>query len=592
MYLKNIGIKNIGPIEKLSVDLPFNGNNTPKPIIFVGENGAGKTILQSTIADALYEIGGKLFEDIQKSSQGGGYEYFKVLGGVNLKTGCNTGFSILKLQDENGKSIEYVDKIGVATEGDFKEFIKDFSILPSSENDNEKKVSEIEDRRDALQQEWLSGVHFYQPAYRYEEPFWKGKSFYNDILFNEEIRYNNKLGKEIEIISSTRDNKSFLLDLVLDFFVHNQMKSQSGEFINKMLWDGVNSILKKILKNEQCRLAIGARGGYRVSIMENLEDGNEKQILPSIDNLSLGESILLNLFINIIRNSENTAILTSEMRGIVAIDEIDVHLHSNLQNSVLPELISMFPKVQFIITTHSPLFVLGMKNKFGEDGFEIIDMPSGKVITSERFSEFDKAYSILKETERFEKEINKSIEKSRKSILFVEGDFDIRYIEKSAELLKKKDVLNHIEMYDANGFGGLDKIWKNYNSKLSEIVPQNILLLYDCDTNKSKGKKGKVVKHIIPTTDNTISIGIENLFTNETIKKAKKHKPAFIDITPEVEKTVRGKKISEPEKWEINKDEKGNLCDWICKNGTKEDFVNFESIFEIIDRELVNRGSQ
>ena len=120
-----------------------------------------------------------------------------------------------------------------------------------------------------------------------------------------------------------------------------------------------------------------------------------------------------------------------------------------------------------------------MKHKFGEDEFGIRNIPSGEVITSERFSEFGKAYSILKETERFEKEINKSIEKSRKPILFVEGDYDIRYIEKSAKLLEKEDVLNHIKIHGANGFGGLDKIWRNYNSKLSEIVPQNILLLYD-----------------------------------------------------------------------------------------------------------------
>jgi len=107
-----------------------------------------------------------------------------------------------------------------------------------------------------------------------------------------------------------------------------------------------------------------------------------------------------------------------------------------------------------------------------------------------------------------------------------------------------------------------------------------------------KKKRGKVVKHIIPAISNIISIGIENLFTNEIIEKAKKYKPAFIDIALERKNIVRGEKNSEPEKWEINKDEKGNLSDWICKNGTKEDFVNFESIFEIIDRELVNRGSQ
>lgn len=423
----------MGPIDNLSIDLPFNENNTPKPIIFVGENGTGKTVLQSTIVDALYEIGGELFKDIKKSSEGGNYKYFKISGGINLKTGCDTGFSILKLQSKDGQNIEYFDKVGSVTQGDFKEFIEDFSISANSKNDNEKMVSKIENQKNDLKKEWLSGVHFYQPAYRYEEPFWKNESFYNDTIFKETTRYNEDLGKKIEIISSTKDNKSFLLDLILDRYLYSEMKIELGEFINKLLWGSINSILKKILRNEQYRFAIGPRGGYRVSIVEELKDGKVKQILPSINNLSLGESVLLNLFINIVRNSGNTTTLISEMQGIVAIDEIDVHLHSNLQNSVLPELISMFPKVQFIITTHSPLFVLGMKNKFGDDGFELRNMPNGEVITSERFSEFDKAYSILKETEKFENDVKQQVINKNKPVVYVEGPTDVQYIKKAGE---------------------------------------------------------------------------------------------------------------------------------------------------------------
>ncbi len=37
MYLKHIAIKNIGPIDELSVELPFMYNQNR--ILFVGENG-------------------------------------------------------------------------------------------------------------------------------------------------------------------------------------------------------------------------------------------------------------------------------------------------------------------------------------------------------------------------------------------------------------------------------------------------------------------------------------------------------------------------------------------------------------------------
>ena len=86
MYLKNIVIANIGPIENLSVELPFKENGDPKPVIFVGENGAGKTILQSQIIDGFYEIGGSLFDDVG-IQDGLKRSFYKVSGGVNLKTG-------------------------------------------------------------------------------------------------------------------------------------------------------------------------------------------------------------------------------------------------------------------------------------------------------------------------------------------------------------------------------------------------------------------------------------------------------------------------------------------------------------------------
>jgi predicted ATPase len=48
--------------------------------------------------------------------------------------------------------------------------------------------------------------------------------------------------------------------------------------------------------------------------------------------------------------------LTS-VRGVVLVDDIDVHLHPAWQRDVVPKLSKTFPKLQFIVTTHSPLVV-------------------------------------------------------------------------------------------------------------------------------------------------------------------------------------------------------------------------------------------
>ena len=43
-----------------------------------------------------------------------------------------------------------------------------------------------------------------------------------------------------------------------------------------------------------------------------------------------------------------------EMEGIVLIDEIDLHLHPSWQVELIPALKQVFPRIQFIATTHSP----------------------------------------------------------------------------------------------------------------------------------------------------------------------------------------------------------------------------------------------
>ena len=43
--------------------------------------------------------------------------------------------------------------------------------------------------------------------------------------------------------------------------------------------------------------------------------------------------------------------------GIVLIDEIDTHLHPKWQRKIIPKLREIFPNIQFVVTTHSPLVV-------------------------------------------------------------------------------------------------------------------------------------------------------------------------------------------------------------------------------------------
>ncbi|MCC6459122.1 MAG: AAA family ATPase [Saprospiraceae bacterium] len=51
----------------------------------------------------------------------------------------------------------------------------------------------------------------------------------------------------------------------------------------------------------------------------------------------------------------------SEVRGVVLIDEVDLHLHPSWQRMVVPSLLKIFKNVQFFITTHSPMTLASLE---------------------------------------------------------------------------------------------------------------------------------------------------------------------------------------------------------------------------------------
>lgn len=69
-------------------------------------------------------------------------------------------------------------------------------------------------------------------------------------------------------------------------------------------------------------------------------------------------ALIADLLIKLIEKNPNEPDLTN-FRAVVLIDEIDIHFHPSMQKQIVEILSSRFPKVQFIVTTHSPVTLLG-----------------------------------------------------------------------------------------------------------------------------------------------------------------------------------------------------------------------------------------
>ena len=82
----------------------------------------------------------------------------------------------------------------------------------------------------------------------------------------------------------------------------------------------------------------------------------------NLNQLSDGYTAIFNIITELIMRMEEHKTKNYDVQGIVLIDEIETHLHIELQKKVLPFLISFFPKVQFIVTTHSPFVITSVEN--------------------------------------------------------------------------------------------------------------------------------------------------------------------------------------------------------------------------------------
>ena len=78
--------------------------------------------------------------------------------------------------------------------------------------------------------------------------------------------------------------------------------------------------------------------------------------------LSDGYSSIIDIISEILMRMENKSQKIYDLQGIVLIDEIETHLHIDLQKKILPFLTSFFPKIQFIVTTHSPFVLSSISN--------------------------------------------------------------------------------------------------------------------------------------------------------------------------------------------------------------------------------------
>lgn len=608
MYVNRIQLANYGPIDRLDIMFPFD-RERPKPVAFVGPNGSGKSILLSHIVNGLLLAKQRAFPQSPEIKTDMVYKLrspqYIALGKDSYfaRVDYTNSFWIGELQLNNQKK----------TFGELPEEANAVNVEKLWNNMKDADTSYIDTRsfRDPNRSKtiFLNNCILYFPPDRYEDPAWLNET--NLLSKASHLNLSHLEGhteRKIINYSPLRENQDWLFDVVYDSRVFELQTSQI--VINSRAHDGsvqpkqlsvvegysgrANTLLSLVLQvvrvlldqHGNLSLSIGYRHNRVLSVLLN-----NQMLVPNIFQLSSGEVSLLNLFLSILRDYDLTDITlqrAEDIKGIVVVDEIDLHLHTRHQHDILPRLISMFPNVQFIVTTHSPLFVLGLQKILGDDGFSLYSLPNGHLLGAEEFGEFGEAFRVFANTQLHLDEVRLAVRQAQKPLIFVDGATDVRYHTRAAQVLGFSELLESAEFRDGSGM--LKKIWSGLTK--DHVERQKVIVLYDPESNVGADQRENVFRRKIEKMeeeDNPIQRGVENLFSRETLQRAVESRSAFIDKIEGHGRTLRGSMVKVPEVWAVNKDEKSNLCDWICENGTVEDFRHFQPVLEMIHEIVENK---
>lgn len=80
-------------------------------------------------------------------------------------------------------------------------------------------------------------------------------------------------------------------------------------------------------------------------------------------------------------------IIEYNVEGVVLIDELETHLHIELQKKIMPFLTVFFPRIQFIVTTHSPYILNSISNARAYDLENCIELENLSLYSADGLAE-------------------------------------------------------------------------------------------------------------------------------------------------------------------------------------------------------------
>lgn len=312
LFITDLKIEKVRNLKKIEIKLD---NNKRKHLIFTGKNGSGKTSVLEAIASYIDNI--KTISEYQN--------YLKI------------DLDNLQFFRKNNDKINEEE-----TEKRVVDFRKQLSNLSKGIdlifNISNKKIAE----------EIKSGeliIAYYKAE----------RIFEADIprqIEKVELKDNYRMED-----APRKEFIKYLLDLkATQAFSRTGNKQEKAEKIENW-FNNFEKLLQEIFDSKDLNLVFDEE-----TFQFRLEEGGKEPF--DFNTLSSGYAAVLDIIVDIIIRMEKKTgkNFKFDMQGVVLIDEIETHLHLELQKRILKILLTIFPKIQFIVTTHSPFILSSLEN--------------------------------------------------------------------------------------------------------------------------------------------------------------------------------------------------------------------------------------
>lgn len=329
MYLRSVQIKNIRSISNFT--LVFEPSNYAGWHVVIGDNGSGKSTLVRAIALSLTgpDEAPALrlsWNDWMRSDQSDGRIVLQIDSDKTLDKGTAKGRT---------HSNYYIPALIL--------FNRDKTT--GGVTISGKGARGIDPRRYL----WGSGQGWFSASYGPFRRFAGGDRAYEKLFYSHPklSRHLSAFGEDIALTECLE-----WLRILHVKYLETSPEGAYLELLKKFINEG------DLLPHDATLHSVTSNGVYFL-------DGNEKLI--RVDQLSDGYRSVLSMTFELIRQMVsaygNEAVFRSikdgqmriDLPGVVLVDEIDVHLHPTWQRRIGLWFRKYFPKIQFIVTTHSPL---------------------------------------------------------------------------------------------------------------------------------------------------------------------------------------------------------------------------------------------